>query len=70
MIIGSAATLIGAADAKGLAVFISEFGTAIALIDIPFAVGTSDYCVQRVVVLPTVESGEKVLPLIDFRVEP
>ena len=47
-----------------------QMSTAVSLVEIPLAVWSSHHGVETVIMIPTIESAENVLPPIYLRIEP
>ena len=47
-----------------------QMSTAVSLVEIPLAVRSSHHGVETVIMIPTIESAENVLPPIYLRIEP
>ena len=61
----AAALVVAGADAEGFAGFVSENATAVSVVEIPLAIGTSGDGVQGVVVLTGIETSEQDFFFID-----
>ena len=66
----SPTTSIRPANLEGLAVLRGKHRPTVSLVEVPLSIWTGNHSMKTMIVILAIETREKILPLIDLRVEP